>query len=383
MESNPQSRHPARAKQGRSNSPLGDDAEADITYRLDRKRGVSGRYATNMKDDAEQVINPKSMKTVQVTPEHDSQLENDTDLQRSRTSSSTSISHSAFATSYGSNGSRTSHGTNDDPSKLTSSSAHNRTDDDALNTGSPQPPERPRRAEIELFIPRVQEPRNTQSMAQTTDRKTLLGAKAYIVASQHQEWSLANKSADRTQGGRNRSLDDFFPSTFVTLARQEQSKRSKRYTRQPEVKLEPDLAPSKGTEETESEENMKITLEEPAGSPTELEQSEKDMFTRKAYIIKGQENQTGKAELRSKTAGVVNDHKNELVEETAKTKKVEEEMTEAQKKIAERRARHASRPETGIYVPPIWRRTNAAGNAPAPSQSRTNNNRNSGREGHR
>jgi hypothetical protein len=220
-------------------------------------------------------------------------------------------------------------------------------------------------------------------MAQTTYRKNVLGAKAYIVASQHQEWGLASKPADRPQGGRKRSLDEFPPSTFVTLAEQERSKRSKRYTRQPEVESEPSLAPRKGAEETELEENTKITLEQLAGSPAVLEQPEKDMVTREADITKSQGNQTGKAKLRNDTAGVVNGHKNELIEEKAKIEKVEEEMTEGQKKIAARRARRASRPATGIYIPPIGRRINAAGNAPAPNQSRTNNNRNSGRKSRR
>jgi hypothetical protein len=141
MESSSRSRHPARAKRDRSNSPLGSDAEADTIYRSDRMRGVSRHRATNMKDHTEQVINPKSMKTAQVTPEHESQLEDDTDLQGSRTSSSTFISHSTFAKSYGSNGSRTFHGTNDDPSKLSSSPTHTHTDDDAFKTGSSQPPD--------------------------------------------------------------------------------------------------------------------------------------------------------------------------------------------------------------------------------------------------
>jgi hypothetical protein len=334
-----------------------------------------------MKDHTEQMINSKSMKTSQATPEHYPQLEDDTDRQGSRTSSSTPISHSTFATSYGSNESRTSHRTDDDPSKRSSSPAHIHTDDDALKTGSPQPSERHRQAEIKPFVPRVQEPRNTRGMAQTTDRKNDLEAKAYIVASQHQEWSLASKPADGSHGGRKRSLDEILPSTFATLAEQKRSKRSKGHIRKPEgSRSEHNLAPSKGTEEIESKGNVKITPEQLAESPVVLEQSEKDMVTSETDIIKSQGKQTGKAELRSKTAGVVNGLKNEMDEESAKTEKVEEKMTETQKKIAARRAERSMRPAMGIYVPPLGRRTNAAGNATALSQNRTNNNRNSRRK---
>jgi hypothetical protein len=381
MDSSPRSRHSARAKRDRSILALDSGAEADTTSRLDRKPGVSRRRATNMKDHTEQMINSKSMKTSQATPEHYPQLEDDTDRQGSRTSSSTPISHSTFATSYGSNESRTSHRTDDDPSKRSSSPAHIHTDDDALKTGSPQPSERHRQAEIKPFVPRVQEPRNTRGMAQTTDRKNDLEAKAYIVASQHQEWSLASKPADGSHGGRKRSLDEILPSTFATLAEQKRSKRSKGHIRKPEgSRSEHNLAPSKGTEEIESKGNVKITPEQLAESPVVLEQSEKDMVTSETDIIKSQGKQTGKAELRSKTAGVVNGLKNEMDEESAKTEKVEEKMTETQKKIAARRAERSMRPAMGIYVPPLGRRTNAAGNATALSQNRTNNNRNSRRK---
>lgn len=374
VESKSRIRHSNRKKHGRSQSPLGSGVDADVELRYSRKRDASRRRT------ADQPSGSNSPKTAQAPYESElHRSDDDTDPQESTTSSSTPSSHSTFATSHGSNESRPSLEARDEPLELLSSPAQNNTLDHAIKSGSPQPGDRARRAEMQRFMPRTQEVRRKHNNLHPTGHKGALDVKPGVDTLHWKERSLTKNPADRPQQGRKRSLDEFVPGTFVTLAEQERSKREKRDTT-PTQKSKHNFVPSKDAEDIELRKITKITAEQPVDRAVVLVDAKVDRFPKMAAMINSKENKAEEAMPQSKTREVLKDTKKEAAKEMIVTDKVEKEMTEVQKKLAARRAKRAAQPGMGVYVPPVARRTNAAGNAPTPNQNRTSNHKNSGRE---